>query len=62
MVGAEKCPSDLRVAFAAITHMLADLKRDGDASAWLDRVQTRKELYDLLDYDGLAAIDKSVRA
>jgi len=51
----------LRVAFGAITRMLADLKRDGEQSAWLDRMQTRKELYDLLDYDGLDAIDRAVR-
>ena len=49
----------LRVAFGAITKMLADLKRDGHQNNWLDRMQTRKELYDLLDYDGLNAIDKA---
>lgn len=49
----------LRVAFKAIESMLADLKRAGDQNAWLDRMQTRKELYDLLDYDGLEAIDRA---
>jgi methylisocitrate lyase len=51
----------LRTAFAAITAMLADLKRDGDQKAWLDRMQTRTELYDLLDYDGLKTIDQAAR-
>lgn len=51
----------LRVAFAAITAMLADLKKSGDQSAWLPKMQTRKELYDLLDYDGLEKIDQAAR-
>jgi methylisocitrate lyase len=49
----------LRVAFKAVTEMLADLHRDGDQNGWLSRMQTRKELYELLDYDGLSAIDKA---
>lgn len=49
----------LRVAFGAITAMLGDLKRAGDQAGWLDRMQTRRELYDLLDYDGLEAIDRA---
>ena len=52
----------LRVAFGAITAMLADLKRDGHQSGWIDRMQTRKQLYDLLDYDGLNAIDQAATA
>ncbi len=50
----------LRTAFGAITSMLADLRRDGDQRAWVDRMQTRSELYDLLDYDGLRKIDAAV--
>jgi len=49
----------LRVAFGAVTQMLADLRRSGDQRAWLDRMQTRAELYDLLDYDGLSRIDSA---
>ncbi|GMU33552.1 MAG: putative 2-methylisocitrate lyase 2 [Planctomycetia bacterium] len=49
----------LRVAFKAVTEMLAELHRDGDQNGWLSRMQTRKELYELLDYDGLNAIDKA---
>lgn len=49
----------LRVAFKAVGEMLNDLKQMGDQNAWLPRMQTRKELYDLLDYDGLSAIDKA---
>jgi len=28
-----------------------DLKRRGTQSDWVDKMQTRKELYELLDYD-----------
>ncbi len=47
----------LRVAFKAVADLLADLKNRGDQSAWIDRMQTRAELYELLDYDGLNKID-----
>lgn len=49
----------LRVGFGAIASMLADLKRDGSQTSWLDRMQTRAQLYDLLDYDGLTRIDQA---
>ena len=47
------------LAVVAPKTLLADLKRDGDQRAWLDRMQTRAELYELLDYDGLKAIDRA---
>lgn len=47
----------LRTALGAITAMLADLKHDGDQMAWVARMQTRAELYELLNYDGLKKID-----
>jgi methylisocitrate lyase len=40
-----------RVAMKSAQGCLADLKRRGGQRAWLDRMQTREELYDLLDYD-----------
>jgi methylisocitrate lyase len=52
----------LRVAFGAIESMLADLKKAGDQSAWLPKMQTRQQLYDLLDYDGLNRIDKAANS
>lgn len=52
----------LRVAFGAITQMLGDLRKNGDQKAWLPKMQTRQELYDLLDYDGLNAIDQAATA
>jgi methylisocitrate lyase len=43
-----------RVSMFAAAQMLRDLKASGTQEAWLDRMQTRKELYELLDYDPTA--------
>jgi methylisocitrate lyase len=40
-----------RVSMFAAGQMLRDLKTAGTQESWLDRMQTRKELYELLDYD-----------
>ncbi len=40
-----------RVSMFATGEMLRDLKKTGTQESWLDRMQTRKELYELLDYD-----------
>ncbi|MEP7078780.1 MAG: methylisocitrate lyase [Chthoniobacterales bacterium] len=40
-----------RVSMFATGQMLHDLKKTGTQASWLDRMQTRKELYELLDYD-----------
>ncbi len=40
-----------RVSMFATGQMLRDLKSTGTQETWLDRMQTRKELYELLDYD-----------
>ena len=42
--------SMMRVAMGSVTRGLAQLKRDGTARGLLDQMQTRKELYALLDY------------
>jgi methylisocitrate lyase len=43
-----------RVSMFAAAQMLRDLKASGTQEAWLDRMQTRQELYELLDYDPAA--------
>ena len=43
-----------RVSMFAASQMLRDLKASGTQEAWLDRMQTRQELYKLLDYDPAA--------
>ncbi len=40
-----------RVSMFAAGQMLRDLKKSGTQAGWVDRMQTRKELYDLLGYD-----------
>jgi methylisocitrate lyase len=40
-----------RVAMKSTEACLRDLKRRGSQKSWLDRMQTRQELYDLLGYD-----------
>jgi methylisocitrate lyase len=42
--------STLRVAMHAVRRFLTDLHTNGTAEPWLDRMQTRAELYDLLGY------------
>jgi len=40
-----------RVSMFAAGEMLRDLKKSGTQQSWLERMQTRQDLYDLLDYD-----------
>jgi methylisocitrate lyase len=40
-----------RVSMFAAAQMLRDLKKSGTPADWIDRMQTRQELYDLLGYD-----------
>ena len=47
-----------RVSMFATGQMLRDLKSKGTQESWLDRMQTRKELYELLDYDPAADAEK----
>src|SRR5437660_6315379 len=47
--------SAFRVAMKASEEFLRALKKNGAQSDWLDKMQTRKEHYELLDYDPNAA-------
>ena len=40
-----------RISMFAAGQMLRDLKTSGTQADWIDRMQTRQELYDLLGYD-----------
>ncbi len=40
----------LRIAMGAVTRALDSIKKRGDVTAVLDQMQTRKELYDMLEY------------
>jgi methylisocitrate lyase len=46
--------SAFRVAMKASEQFLRDLKARGRQSDWIERMQTRQELYDLLEYDPAA--------
>ena len=43
--------SAFRVSMKASDGLLRALKKDGTQKEWLDQMQTRQELYELLDYD-----------
>jgi methylisocitrate lyase len=49
----------LRVAMKAVEAALAMLAADGSQQELLDLMQTRRELYDLLGYDGYEARDRT---
>jgi methylisocitrate lyase len=46
--------SAFRVSMKASGEFLRDLKKRGTQSDWTDKMQTREELYELLDYDPAA--------
>ena len=48
----------LRVAMKAIETTLSILADEGTQKELLDLMQTRQELYDLIDYEGYAARDR----
>ncbi len=50
----------LRLAMKAIEDAYAQLHRDGTQSALIDRMMTRKRLYELLRYEDYAAFDRDV--
>jgi methylisocitrate lyase len=52
--------SALRAAMKAVEAMLADLKANGTLQPWLDRMQTRQQLYDLLRYAEYEQQDKDL--
>lgn len=48
-----------RVAHKAMDEFFADLLRDGTQSAWLDRMRTRKELYEAIEYEAYTRQDET---
>jgi methylisocitrate lyase len=46
--------SAFRVSMKASEEFLRDLKRSGTQSGWIEKMQTREQLYELLDYDPAA--------
>jgi methylisocitrate lyase len=54
--------SSLRVAAKAQEDLFAAIRRDGGAHNQIERMQTRKELYAAIDYQGYEALDASIVA
>jgi methylisocitrate lyase len=52
--------SAARVAALQVRAFYRDLLREGTQAAWLDRMLTRAELYELIDYDGYAELDRGL--
>ena len=46
--------SAFRVSMKASEEFLCDLKKQGTQSGWIEKMQTREQLYELLDYDPAA--------
>lgn len=46
--------SAFRISMKASDEFLRDLKKSGTQKPWIDKMQTRQELYELLDYDPAA--------
>ena len=53
--------SAFRISMKATEKFFAALKKAGTQSDWLYQMQTRQELYDLLDYDSAAEEWKGFR-
>jgi methylisocitrate lyase len=52
--------SAARVAAHHVGAFYADLVRDGSAASWLDRMQTRSDLYELIGYEEYERLDAGV--
>jgi methylisocitrate lyase len=52
--------SSLRIAAHAMETFFAALARDGTNAGQLDRMQTRKRLYELIGYHDYEALDASI--
>jgi len=52
--------SSLRVAMKAVEAFYADLAESGEARGWLNRMQTRTELYDLIGYHDFETLDQTI--
>jgi methylisocitrate lyase len=46
--------SAFRVSMKASEGFLCGLKKQGTQSGWIEKMQTREQLYELLDYDPAA--------
>jgi len=52
--------SSMRVASRAQEELYAAIRRDGGTQNMVDRMQTRAQLYETIDYAGYEALDRSI--
>ena len=52
--------SSLRVAMKSVEQFYLELAKKGDARDWLDRMQSRRELYELIGYQDFEKLDHSI--
>ena len=52
--------SSLRVAMKCVEQFYLELAKKGDSREWLDRMQSRKELYELIGYQDFEELDLSI--
>jgi methylisocitrate lyase len=52
--------SAARVAARMVERFYVELLRDGTQTAWIDRMMTRDELYELIGYDDYAELDRTL--
>ncbi len=52
--------SSLRVAMKSVELFYLELAKKGDARDWLERMQSRKELYELIGYQDFEKLDHSI--
>jgi len=48
----------LRVTMKNTEQLYREIKKEGDQKSFLHKMQTRQELYDLIDYEAYAKLDK----
>ena len=49
-----------RVMMKAVEGVLTEIRDQGTPAAWLDRMQTRAELYELINYEGYITMDNKL--
>ncbi len=50
--------SAMRVAMKAVVELFTEIKKSGTQQKMLDRMYTRKQLYELLDYNGMLELEE----
>ena len=52
--------TSLRVTAKAVEDLFTDIKNNGTQFDWLERMQTRNKLYELIEYNRYAEVDQQI--